>query len=426
MNDDSYEQELREYGYSQRERREFDSPSPTRERRLDSRDSSPTSFTVRRSSSTHERQFDYDDRYSDRYSRFKDTDSQSGDVDSVRSESRREYRDRYNYDEKFQKGLKERKTSKDTRSYSPASSDYSQSVSSHGGYHSRSASPTEKRQRRRQRTPVPNSPEDTGDFTQPFGCTRAHSPTDLEDYTKIRDKKKKYDIDSDKGKYLESIRTKSASSIKTRDSSGEFVRSKKVNYDSDSSNSDLSDTEKRIRPDSDKGAAKRLRNDSFDRERLIDGLDSIKRVQRQHSNRSLSSSGSRTKLKDGDLMDYEISEKHKPHFDKPLLKRTSKLEEGTTEERGRPAYEHSPQFSPDSDQDSNYERESIRSQSSVDLTKLQKEKYKLMLMLKQLDTDGGASASDNDSGAMDDELRRAKKCRLEDIVDLDRDPRLQR
>ena len=424
--------------------------------------------------------------------RYRDTDSQSGDRDSVRSypsmrsEARREYRGDRMYDEKYSQSseryVEESRQSRtvdrqSVRSFSPASSEYSQGRLSPAAQQRRSRSLTPQPKRKtadKYRLSSPQTPPRKDYSNKPTReVSRPTSPVEYDNYkdanfrdgkTKYKDKfagepmdmditiAVKYESDNEK---LNKMSWTSAKPGKLLPSDVERTKKSKKHRDSSEEKFDVD--------------SKHHRTDYLDRlvKRSVSGeiqynTDSIqgdetssrhKKLDKQRS-RSASSSGSRNKHKDSDLDHTDKSEKtktdrvdvnakkdksrHKVTVDETVSTRIlpSKMDKhrqlhsssrhpvdnypGVDIQIDKVASE-SESSKIDSDQDSYTERESLRSQSS-DFSNLEKRKLQLLNMLQQLE-DGG-STSDNDSGTLqDDDGKKGKKTRLEDVFDLDRTPR---
>ena len=430
--EDSYEQELRDYGYRQQERRErTDSLSPTRERRVEGRSVSPFSVRSSRHTSPTERHERFEDRYGERYSnseRFRDTDSQSGDHESVRSyrsvrsEARREFRGDRPYEERYGDRFDEK--SREARGFSPASSDYSQKSRS-PGYQSRSPSPTPTKERKTKsafgRPATPPSPG--GDYSY---TSRASSPGDYEGYkeAKVKDKSKEETLKSRnmRERFDSEERTSIAKLMgKTTLTSiaGEVkLRKQKLEVEEALTNADVEKSSK-------KAELERLlkKHPDLHLDKSMDSSD-LRKIMEKTRSRSVSSvTRSRLGLEHGPA-DPPHSTVHRPVQEKNKLK---------DEAKHRKKYDKNAPYDPwdlpsgksDSDSDlsghmSSEDEPAVAAPGSSDYSNLQRERQHLLQLIQQLD-DGGSDGAE----AAEEEVRRmAKRARLEDCLPKNASPRL--
>ena len=452
--EDTYEQELRAYGYRQQERRERGSLSP-RDKRREVRAESPFSRGSRHPSPVHDGRHDrYDDRYSDRYSdRYRDTDSQSGDRESVRSyrsvrsEARRsEFRQQPSFD--YQERFVEEKRDH-VRGFSPTSSDYSHHSHSPTRYRSRSTSPALSVGKERKvmsvkervvvRQVVASSSLD--DYPQ---SSRHSSPMDYDVLSgKIKDSKSsKYsnlNVDSkskehypetrdSRERYGSEERTTISELIK-KTRTGTFNDSEKVaavsskvvtkpKFDSDDDVSDMD----RVSEVKDRPLEKRHSKDIvLEKDRTTDDGKKL------HKHRSRSTSvGSRTRQSipiDSDLVKYNkdsaaVSKPSKDLREEGLKAKTKHVKSDLPRSTKTKSEPYDPfetksesggsEGSSSSDSGSSSDEESAVEQGTLSSSaRLQQQRQHLLSLLKQLEP-----ASDNDSLADDDGTR--KRLRLDE------------
>ena len=420
FNEDSYEAQLRDY---QRGRNPV-SYSPTE--RSQERTGSPP-FN-RPSSPSFERQSRLDNYYSEvKYSnKLRDSDSQSGDRDSVRSfrSIRSESRRDSHFEEKI--GRDRYYEEYDKRPHSPASSEYSQkSKSSPIRIRSRSPSPVvshklKKRDKLRAQSPISSVDYSYRDGSRPAST----SPMDYDtsrDYTKYKkSEKERIRTDSDTG----STRSKSKRSSRHSDSSDVERRksTKPRAYQSDNENSD---TERSVKSEV---RSKRRSTDMPKKEKIT--LAEYKKMDRYPKSSVVStvtkvkrreSTEKRSPKSEKDIhwntmepgYHEHLSKESEPAIPKSYVTKVTTPEYSRTVERdNRPKSPSDSSVSassgkPDSDPESVPETETI--QSSLEFKRQQ-----LLEQLKSLEE--GGSTSDNESGSIPDEDR--KKPRLEDVFDL--------
>ncbi len=424
---DDYETEIREYAYRQQERTGGGRGGPA------GGDESPPPRGgggdrrhVRAASPPYSRS---PDRYEEAYprerfvERYRDTDSQSGDKDSLRSynsrrsdgRSGREYRDDRLVAEAAV--YEERTTSKRerTRGHSPASSDYSHGRSP-TRYRSRSPSPSVMSRKSRAFSP---SKED-----YPSRSSRASSPG-YDSYGRTKDRGS-LKSDKSRDRYLErERRDRYESEERTHLSS--LIGSKSGQMFSDAKKKSMEEFERAS------SIQKKRLSEEFARERG-------RRIDRHQSHSREGVSGSPGSTKMGaprDIPDVIAKSKHKRgKVPKPSSKRKHKKDQpydpfdepgaqsestsGSLSSSGSSSSESDTDPDPDSRSGAHGSRGAGPPPQHADVIKLQKEKDHLLKMIQKLDDDGGSVDEDGNH-------RPHKRARIEDVLNSGRDsPRIAR
>ena len=331
------------------------------------------------------------DRYADRY---RDTDSQSGDKESLRSYSSRRSENRRDYrDERIAEPYDERTTSKRdrTRAHSPTSSEYSHGRSP-TRYRSRSPSPGLVPRKSRAYSP---SKED-----YPSRSSRASSPG--YDYIRTKDRSASLKSDKSRDRFLDRERRERYDS-EERTNLSSLIGSKTGQMFSDKKKRDSEDFERA-------SIQKKRLSEEFARER-------DRKLERHLSHSSKDGiSGSPGSTKMGapkHIPDVIAKSKHKRKVPKHSSKRKQKKDQpydpfddmGPSESSSDSSSSGSSSSDSDSDLDtdnsSHHPRDSRCGShasraslvSHADVTKLQKEKELLIKMLQQLD-DGSDSVDE--------------------------------
>ena len=422
--EDSYEQQLGWYSQSQRERREA---------RRESHGDSPPGFTrstsVRHRSPSRETLDHFDEPYPERFVErvTRDTDSQSGDRESVRSyrsgDTRREFHERtVTHEDRFPADTRYVDNSRERRAHSPSNSEFSLPGRSPGKFRSRSTSPpkdTKTREYNRDSSP-PTPVPDEYDF---IATSQPGSPSD---FGAGKVKASRYDRQLD---YM----TDGARSKARGDHKGVLLREDGRAKDRPERRESKEDGLRATVKSEVMRAPRKLEMEDREKERARREDDERRAslLERQFSRSSVSSvsgSGGRTPRPHGSPRDtrdkldtVRVTERPAPRELPPKDMYEPSVMPTTPGEKMIEATFSSPESSKDSDQESYPEGQG--SHSSGEVLQLESEKLRLINLLQQLDDSG--SMSDHDGGEWDEEgSRRAKRAKLGDVFDLDRTPSL--